>query len=533
MRGGTSRPRATPGRRQQQRTAAAPYLAIVGLGAVLLPGYHQHLTPDGISYLSVAEHYAAGRLTEAVNGYWSPLFSWAMTPLIAVGVPSTLAAKIVTLLAALGVLWAIRRSTRTIGVSEPTVTLVSWAMVLPLIASAYAFITPDLIVALPVLLYVERLARPAGADAIASGAWAGVWAGLAYLTKLFALPFVLVHLLVAAGLTVRRRGTAATIRTAGVALVVFGVIVGGWSAALTVKYGYVTAGTAASTNIDYLTPGSPGNASQWAGPLPPPHEHAVSAWEDLPLAADRAEVSVAPGEERDDAPGPSLIGRAFDQMDDLVGAAFGWAPVVVLALAAPFLLRLKRPGRRGERHPIAEDPTPALLFAAGAAVWAGGVLATYAQARYLWAALLLLTPLAGAAIDALRVARPRDLWWQVAAAVLIVGMVPGAIEQLRSDWGVSDDVVEVAGEVESQVDLRDTRVASTSDWAAMLGFCHHLGCRYHGIPGPSETGDELAADLEEQDIEYLVVRGAVPADVPVGDQVASFSGGALTIYELD
>ena len=42
----------------------------------------------------------AGRFTDAVNAYWSPFFSWAMVPWLALGVPPLLAAKLTVLLAA-------------------------------------------------------------------------------------------------------------------------------------------------------------------------------------------------------------------------------------------------------------------------------------------------------------------------------------------------------------------------------------------------------------------------------------------------
>ena len=80
------------------------------LGALLLPGYRYQLNPDGVSYIAIAHHYADGYWSEAVNGYWGPLYSWLLTPLVAAGLDGLLAAKAVNLALgalALAAVWAL------------------------------------------------------------------------------------------------------------------------------------------------------------------------------------------------------------------------------------------------------------------------------------------------------------------------------------------------------------------------------------------------------------------------------------------
>lgn len=43
---------------------------------------------DGIQYIRIAEDYAAGRLGDAINAYWSPMVSWSMLPFMAMGIDS-------------------------------------------------------------------------------------------------------------------------------------------------------------------------------------------------------------------------------------------------------------------------------------------------------------------------------------------------------------------------------------------------------------------------------------------------------------
>ncbi len=51
-------------------------------GCAFFPFYRYELTPDGISYVSIASQYAAGYWKEAINSYWGPLYSWCLAVLL-------------------------------------------------------------------------------------------------------------------------------------------------------------------------------------------------------------------------------------------------------------------------------------------------------------------------------------------------------------------------------------------------------------------------------------------------------------------
>jgi hypothetical protein len=53
------------------------------LGATQVWVYRSEMNNDGLFYLDVARTYASGDWFAAVNGFWSPLYSWIMTPLLA------------------------------------------------------------------------------------------------------------------------------------------------------------------------------------------------------------------------------------------------------------------------------------------------------------------------------------------------------------------------------------------------------------------------------------------------------------------
>src|SRR5512141_3166048 len=69
------------------RAVAAAFACQVTL--LCLAGWQNDhmLNPDGIAYLRIASYYAHGQTDLMISGYWGPLISWLMAPLLALGVP--------------------------------------------------------------------------------------------------------------------------------------------------------------------------------------------------------------------------------------------------------------------------------------------------------------------------------------------------------------------------------------------------------------------------------------------------------------
>jgi hypothetical protein len=68
------------------------------LSAILLIGYYRYsLNPDGIAYIEIAKKYAQGDITQAINGYWSPLVSWLLALFVLLDVDPQLAYRWIAL----------------------------------------------------------------------------------------------------------------------------------------------------------------------------------------------------------------------------------------------------------------------------------------------------------------------------------------------------------------------------------------------------------------------------------------------------
>ena len=76
---------------------------------------------DEISYINIAKAYAAGNWGAAINGYWSPLYSWLMSPFLLFGSQPLYAvyvSKIVSLIIGFFTIISVRRLSRTFEIDK-------------------------------------------------------------------------------------------------------------------------------------------------------------------------------------------------------------------------------------------------------------------------------------------------------------------------------------------------------------------------------------------------------------------------------
>ncbi len=241
---------------------------------------------DGISYMRIAEHWAAGRFDEAVNAYWSPMISWTMLPFMGLGADTQLAfmlasASWASVGVAAGTYFVFRQTNRNF-FSALVVGVTVWV----LCAGNLMNLTPDLLVIAWTMIFAwvltevnDRLAVGTRRSRILAGVLLGLTCVLGYLIKQFLIPVfvvVLIGWLAVRFLALRRSkrsvGTGHGRRTAddpgsgtsasgtyrqrakpllilpAVALLTMIVVAAPWVTALTVKYGYPTIGSSFSVN---------------------------------------------------------------------------------------------------------------------------------------------------------------------------------------------------------------------------------------------------------------------------------------------
>src|SRR5688572_11623930 len=64
-------------------------LFVIGalIGLYFQFAYHKFLNNDTLAYINLAERYAAGDWQHAINGFWSPMYSWILCICKLTGLP--------------------------------------------------------------------------------------------------------------------------------------------------------------------------------------------------------------------------------------------------------------------------------------------------------------------------------------------------------------------------------------------------------------------------------------------------------------
>lgn len=244
---------------------------------------------DGISYMSIAKQYAEWHWADAVNGYWSPMVSWLMAPLIAIGVGQTTAFAVVNTLSSVAVLamgaWLLLRTTGngwTAGWSIAATT--------PLMMANVSLQTPDTLVLvwclgfLWALLAADRAWHGSIRRIVLTGVLLGAVCALGYCTKAFLVPVFLVVVPVWAVVRWFQDRPEARERRSVllpvVALVAVVLVSAPWVVALSVKFGGVEVGSSLTVNVSGKFSDSSGkDADEYRIPTPP-NARAVSPNED-------------------------------------------------------------------------------------------------------------------------------------------------------------------------------------------------------------------------------------------------------------
>lgn len=494
-------------------------------GLALLAVLWSSLYPDGISYLRIAEHLLAGRLDEAVNGYWGPLYSWLLVPLLGLGVDGAAAMRLVNLAAGAGALAGFRRLSFQFGVNKRLVDLGSfgvgpylWAQAL----NSEEGLTPDLLTAALVswyLVFIGRRPRTALNAGIA-----GLFAGAAYLSKSYALPFFAAHICAVCAwelwIVRGRRAWRTPLRRFAAAGVYFGLLAAPWTAILSSHYGRPTFSTSGSYNLSLMHPEAQ-HPMYTAGLIPPPAPHGVSAWDDptlLPMPEWRWWHSIGDLKIGLQAMVLNVRKAALDFAQRL-GVSFG------LALALGASLPLGAWDRRRRRQ------LAALLLTA--ALYGGGYVLTakFLSHRYLLAVGLLLTAAALFFAEQVRrrSSRRAPLGALLAGAVAASMAVSAGSLLLDEYWGgrpASLRLRAIAASLEDRVPA-GSRMASDDDWHGSLSLSYWLDGRYYGLPLPEDRKSQLQCE----NIDFLIVWKPQGWPDPPGRRLESDWEGPPFIYD--
>ena len=261
-----------------------PFLASIALylllAIVLLPYYRFQINPDGVSYISIAQKYASGDLENALNGYWSPMLSWLLTPFIFWGTPPILAPKLLSILIGFFTLFRFQKLVYRLQFTPILAYSSLLTSAIIIIYFALNVITPDLLFVGISLWYLHQVS-----NSKSNPIKIGIIGALLYFTRSFGLPFFLAHFSVTTIIFALKGHAKKPIKTVlknyALTMVTFLALISFWVAPISKKYDHFTIGNSGHYNFTLISPESKGHLVHYVGFIPPPNQTAINAWEDI------------------------------------------------------------------------------------------------------------------------------------------------------------------------------------------------------------------------------------------------------------
>lgn len=513
---------------RQQRIGGLELLlatyALVGLW--LLPGYRYQINPDGVSYIDLARLYAGGHLWTAVNAYWSPLYSWLMAPLVRAGVDPLIAGKLWQLAGGAGLLAAFWRLARH---WRPRWLVAAFAAAMGVVSLSWALTygaTPDLLLAALVVGWVVCLTQP---GYVLSARWAvlaGVLAGLAYLTKSYALPFALLFGGLWHGWHIWRWPSARRrwVRQAIISGVVASVILAPWIALISAKEHRLTTGTAGNYALALFGPARPLQPMFTRGLLAPP-PGGTSVWTDPTL------LDLTPPGKRAWL-SPDYLWFLKAQADKNLVQFWQIVHDTWLLWVTGLLLGLVTiwGGTAGRRR------RQILGLAGGMVLFSAGYLVIFVEARYLWPVLALgvLVGLAGL-VELYRRWPYGPHLFQGIVALAVVLLVQSAVARLQEQRHLGAIYPLAAQQIRDALGSEPRVIASRGHWDESLYMSYYLDATYAGMLPPGGI-EESYAQLASWPVDIILVwddpRRGVP-DYPGCVAGQTLGLAPVTIYTCD
>ncbi|MCA9497847.1 MAG: hypothetical protein KC588_01500 [Nitrospira sp.] len=257
---------------------------ILQIGLLIWAGWvnQDWISTDGISYIRIAQYYASGQFDLAVSGYWGPMLSWIIVPLLGLVEEPLSAAQMAMGVSAIVYLMGCLAIFRVLGIGSSAMFVALGIVVFMSVHWAVQGITPDLLMSGILCLAISRTLHPEWCDKPSVQFSAGLLFGAAYLAKAPGLPFAFI-LIVAAGLlwtVCQQVSLTHALRSAVITIVGLMLIAGPWILILSLKYGKPVFSTSAGISHAVMGPAGIRRGHPTFSDFLIPEQGRLSSWED-------------------------------------------------------------------------------------------------------------------------------------------------------------------------------------------------------------------------------------------------------------
>ena len=272
-----AKPGAFPG-----RAVAAAFACQITL--LCLAGWQNDymLNTDGFAYLRIASYYAHGQTHLMISGYWGPLISWLMAPLLALGVPPLVTGRVVMGLSAVIFWFGCISVFRSFRIPSWGVIAGAWLAAFVSIWWSVENIAPDLLLAGLICLAVAQMVSPAWLENWRTAAFAGALWSAAYFAKAVAFPLALITSLVFAAIwsVDNNKNRRRVLSSLAITILVFLFMATPWLSVLSMKYHKLTFSTTAAIAHAVVGPPDVDRYHPFGRTFHRPEPGRLTSWED-------------------------------------------------------------------------------------------------------------------------------------------------------------------------------------------------------------------------------------------------------------
>jgi len=489
--------------------------------AILFSNFKYIINSDGIAYISIAKSYLSGNIHQAINGYWSPLYSWLLMPFIAIwpgNLENVISTKILAIIIGLFTLIGIYLILNLLKFSNLLKTIILLALIPFMLYFTFNYITPDLLVVCILLYYLNFLMDDKYRKSKYMGLITGLWGALAFLSKSYVFFFFLIHFILTNLYYIKKFPMdGSTIKkNLLLGLSVFLIISGIWAGVISEKYGVVTIGTTGSYNYALVGPESDGHLMLYQGLISPPNEFSVSSWED-PSYYQVKKWNPLESKSNFIHQIKVLLNNIWQMI--LISLYLLFVPLFIISLALFLLLRSKRTSVKNN-----------IIFILGSIIlYTSGYIFIWVEDRYLWFILILTFILGFYILNILYDDNfiKKNLYKSL-FVILVISLAFFPLLSLSNYAGAS------SGFYETSVDLRshgiNGKIASNAKWEIMNYFSYYLDSKYYGIT-KNQTDVELKQTLISNQINYYFAWGDSSSKDFLGENV--YDTRYFKVFKID
>lgn len=500
-------------------------LIIYTISASILLNYYLYLGADTISYINIAKTYASGNVFEAINGYWSPLFSWLMVPFFNLSssqIQYVFITKIICIIIGFFTIISITRLYNKFEMDRTIKRVFLFTLIPVILYFSLTINTPDLLVVFILFYYLSIIYDSQYSTRLYFGIFCGVLGSLAYLTKSYLFFFFLAHFILfnmiyywKSNSDVKKK----VLKNLLLGLTVFFLISGLWIGAISDKYGKFTISTAGEYNQGIMGPEYMGHHPLYeVGLIEPPTNYSTSIW---------GEPSFTKMEHWSPLASMDTILYEFKLIEKNIFKSFllieTFFTISIFIIISALIVILKSKADKLSKERI-------LYLLITIFIYIGGYTLILVEWRYFWFIFVLIMFTGFYIVNTLFESKSINFNMRnILLIILILAFVFQPIYELFLFMDDEDPDYVLSNNLKN-LGIQGGNLASNEEWVRMNGIAFYLNSKYYGIPEKTNNITNLEKELYDNRIDYFFVWNDTNFIIPGYREITGGKIKDLRIY---